>query len=484
MAQQVRQDHVKVLAMLNELNRRKEEGGIRYLYPDEGPLRKELYEKHLEFFEAGAKYRARCVMAGNGIGKTFGLGGAETVYHATGDYPSWWKGKRFLAPIKAWACGDTKETVKENIQTKLLGDVEDWGTGLIPKDKLDRKPRTSRGDSEAVEVIYVKHVSGGVSQIRMKSYEQGWKAFTGTERELIWLDEEPPPKIYAECAARTRTVGGHLLLTFTPLKGLSETALLFVPRLNPDMNEDQMHLSGRYCIHIGWESAPHLSEEDKKFILDNSLPHERAARQSGIPSVGAGAIYPIEPEFITVAPFQVPDFWPRVYGLDVGWNRTAAIWGAHDLANDCVYLYHEYYRAHAEPEVHAAAINAPGAWIPGVIDPASRSSGQKDGKKLYPIYKKGLGLNLSIAENNVEAGIFAVWERLSSSRLKVFSNCMNWIAEFHLYQRDEKGKIKKTRDHLMDATKYLILSGLKKAQISNPSNNTPSEYNDVRFGSW
>ena len=37
------------------------------------------YAKHLEFFEAGAKYRERCFMAANRVGKTLGAGGYETV---------------------------------------------------------------------------------------------------------------------------------------------------------------------------------------------------------------------------------------------------------------------------------------------------------------------------------------------------------------------------------------------------------------------
>ncbi len=46
-------------------------------YPDTGPLRRELYQKHLEFFRAGAKYRERCFMAANRVGKTEGAGGYE-----------------------------------------------------------------------------------------------------------------------------------------------------------------------------------------------------------------------------------------------------------------------------------------------------------------------------------------------------------------------------------------------------------------------
>jgi hypothetical protein len=48
-------------------------------------------------------------------------------------------------------------------------------------------------------------------------------------------------------------------------------------------------------------------------------------------------------------------------------------------------------------------------------------------------------------------------------RLFVFNSLQNWLSEFRIYRRDEKGKIVKQNDHLMDATRYLIVSGLQVA---------------------
>ena len=100
----------------------------------------------------------------------------------------------------------------------------------------------------------------------------------------------------------------------------------------------------------------------------------------GVPSLGSGAIYPVSESDITVAPFPIPHFWKLSYGLDVGWNRTAAIWAATDTETGVSYLVSEHYRAHAEPPIHAAAIKSRGSWIPGVVDPAARGRGQKDGE--------------------------------------------------------------------------------------------------------
>lgn len=223
--------------------------------------------------------------------------------------------------------------------------------------------------------------------------------------------------------------------------------------------------SSRYLVQAGWDDVPHLDADTKRELLASTQPYLRDARSKGIPSLGAGAIYPVEESAITVEPFAIPAYWRRAYGLDVGWNRTAAIWGAHDPNTDTVYLYAEHYRGQAEPSVHATAIRARGEWIPGVIDPASRGRSQRDGQQLVQNYTD-LGLKLSLADNAIDAGIDDVWMRLATGRLKVFRTCLNWLAEYRLYRRDEKGKIVKANDHLMDASRYLIRSGLAIAIVA------------------
>lgn len=189
----------------------------------------------------------------------------------------------------------------------------------------------------------------------------------------------------------------------------------------------------------------------------------RDARSKGIPVLGAGAIYPVPEDVVLCDPIEIPDYWPRAYGLDVGWNRTAAVWGAWDRDSDIVYLYSEHYMGQAAPAVHASSIKSRGDWIWGAIDPASAGSGQVDGRKLREEYSKQ-GLNLIDADNAVEAGIHACYQRFVSGRLKVFRTLRNWTSEFRIYRRNEDGKIIKELDHLMDATRYLIMSGMRMAK--------------------
>ncbi|HNQ86738.1 MAG TPA: hypothetical protein PLH45_05355 [Synergistales bacterium] len=211
----------------------------------------------------------------------------------------------------------------------------------------------------------------------------------------------------------------------------------------------------------GWDDAPHLTDEMKSDLLLSIPPYQREARSKGRPMLGVGAIYPIAEEDITCRPFEIPKTWGRTFGFDVGWQYTAAVWGAYDREGDIVYLYSEYKRGNVEPPIHAAALRTRGSWIPGVIDPASAGSSQVDGRKLITIYRDEMKLDIRAANNAVAAGIEAVWYRLTTGRLLVFNTLVNWLGEFRTYHRDEDGDIVKSNDHLMDATRYLVMSGLQ-----------------------
>jgi hypothetical protein len=90
-------------------------------------------------------------------------------------------------------------------------------------------------------------------------------------------------------------------------------------------------------------------------------------------------------------------------------------------------------------------------------------------------------LKLSVADNGVESGLYSVWNRLSTGRLKVFKNLGKWLEEFRLYRRDDKGHVVKENDHEMDCTRYLesrtgqmIVKPVPK--IVNKSQHAPSQW--------
>lgn len=262
--------------------------------------------------------------------------------------------------------------------------------------------------------------------------------------------------------------GGITLVLFTPLNGWSEVIEMF-------LNPEERVAAKRYCVQAGWDDVPHLSAAEKESMLAAYPPHQGDPRSKGIPQLGAGAIYPLAESEISVDPFQIPPHWPRVYGMDVGWNRTAALWLAQDPESGVIYVYAEHYYSHSEPSGNARAIRARGEWIPGVIDPAARGRSQIDGSQLIEKYRD-LGLHLEFAVNAVEAGLFTVWELFISNRLKVFKNLACFWQEFRLYRRDEKGRVVKGTDHLMDCLRYAIMGG-RDRMCTEPVKTDPLVYN-------
>lgn len=197
---------------------------------------RDKYPRHMEFFAAGKRYRERCALAANRVGKTMGMGGYETAAHLTGLYPDWWPGHRFEHPVRAWAAGKTNETTRDIVQAVLLGEVAFKqgrktvsGTGVVPGETVG--PITwKQGVSDLVDTIKVRHASGGWSTLGLKSYQQGRGSFEGTAQEVIWFDEEPPMDVYGEALMRTATTNGLVYLTFTPLEGMSQVVLSYMPQ--------------------------------------------------------------------------------------------------------------------------------------------------------------------------------------------------------------------------------------------------------------
>ncbi len=221
---------MELLSLLEEQQKRQQRTKLSRLYPDKGPLRRELYPKHLEFFKAGLLHQERCMMAANRVGKTWGVGGYETALHLTGRYPEWWDGRRFDHPIEAWAAGDTIETTRDIVQKALMGVGGDGelGTGLIPGECIIGEPtKRASSSSGAMDTAAIRHVSGGKSLLGFKSYDQGRKKFQGTAKHLVWIDEEPPMDVYLEALTRLMTLDGMMICTFTPLEGQTEVANMF-----------------------------------------------------------------------------------------------------------------------------------------------------------------------------------------------------------------------------------------------------------------
>jgi phage terminase large subunit-like protein len=207
-------------ALKEQVRRTKHGGHIHKYFLDDGPFRYNNYPKHLAFFAMGSQHRERLFMAANRVGKSV-AGAYECACHLTGLYPHWWEGIRFDHPTEGWVAGDTGQTTRDIIQNELLGFPNGpIGTGMIPADMIEN-PRRRSGIPDAIDTVKVHHVSGGVSLLGFKSYDQGRRSFQGTGKHFIWFDEECPQDVYGEALIRTMTTGGVIFVTFTPLQGMT-----------------------------------------------------------------------------------------------------------------------------------------------------------------------------------------------------------------------------------------------------------------------
>lgn len=450
------QDKIKLVELLQEKKRRFDENKIYFKYfQEDTPLAIKYYPKHQAFFNAGKHARQRLLIAANRVGKTESAGLYEVVCHAIDWYPDWWDGRRLSHKenIRIWCAGDTRKTVRDILQKKLLGEnLALLGTGLIPKANIIQVNRAP-GVAEAIDTITVRRANGGITTIFLKSYDAGRETFQGTEADVILLDEEPPYEIYEESLLRTTTNKGIVLLTFTPLRGMTQLIQEFY----------NTESENKVIITATWDDVPHLDEKTKKELWDSISPFQRDARTKGIPSLGSGSIYPVSFDDILVDPFPIPDYWKKVYALDVGFGTTACIFGAINPDNNMIYLYDELYEKEKQPHEYARNIKLRGDWIPGVIDPAADNRTSIDGRKIIDLLRQE-GLILSKATNAVEAGIYDTWQKLSLGQLKVFKTLANFQNEYKIYHRDEKGNIVKEKDHLMDCMRYLVVSGISIAK--------------------
>lgn len=440
-------NHKLLLAQaLMERARRSRENKLRFYKP---------YPKQLEFHNAVGKYREVLFSAGNQLGKTL-AGSMETAMHLTGLYPDWWKGKRFNKPVAWLAASVSAELTRDGLQRLLFGragSVDEFGTGSIPKSTITATtPRA--GVPNAISSAKIKHVSGGESTLLLKSYDQGREKFQADTLDGVWLDEEPPYDIYTEALTRTNNTLGPVYLTFTPLMGMSETVMRFTQDDRPDTK----------IVNMGIYDAKHYTKEQADAIVASYPEHEKEARAFGKPVLGSGAVYPVAESEITVPGFSIPDNWPRICGLDLGWDHpTAASWLAHDRDSDTIYLYDTYKRSKQIPAVHASAIKHRGAWIP-VAWPSDALQTQKDtGIPMRNTYQQE-GVNMlpkraafEDGSIGVEPGIQIILNRLQTGRFKVFEHLEDWLSEYRIYHRKD-GVIVAKNDDLLDSTRYAVMS--------------------------
>ena len=454
--------------LMKELEKRTAFSGIREQVNPYYPWQHEL-------LYSSAHNAQTLLMAANRVGKSW-IGARNLAYHLTGLYPKDWKGHKWTQPIRAWAAGVSAESTRDILQNELLGTPEDpeaRGTGAIPLDCIGLTTRKAQVPNAIATVLVKHHTNGkfdGWSKLDFKAYEQGDKKFMGTSQHEIWLDEQPPDTLFGQCITRTANTGGHLTMTFTPEDGMTEVVFNFLNRIQ----------KGQALIQATWDDAPHLTDDIKQQLLSAYGEHERDMRSKGIPVFGSGPVFTVAEEHLKCDPFEIPEYWPAIAGLDFGWDHpTAVVWLRLDPDSNTVYVCDTYKQRISTVSVHAAAINARSR-CPVVWPHDGMTHDKGSGVTLADQYRQ-MGVQMlpqhfanppAIGDGpkgnaKVEPGINALNQAMQEGRFKVFSTCTDWFEEYRLYHRDE-GKIVAIKDDLMSATRYAFQS-LRFAEKPNDS---------------
>lgn len=388
----------------------------------------------------------------------------EVAMHATGDYPDWWEGRRFDKPVLVWVGSPTNESSRDIVQKALLGgsSKEEIGLGWIPASSIVGTPKLRQcGISGVVETVKVRHVSGGVSTIVFKSYEQGWRKFQGTEPEIVWLDEEPDDNeaqggIYTECLTRLLTSHGIMMVTFTPLLGVTKLVEHF-----------QTGGEGVYLDTATWDDAPHLDKVERERLAASYPDHEREARVRGVPMMGEGKIFTTPEDMVLVDPFPIPLYYARIKGIDFGGGQGGHPAAFCDIAwdrdKDIIYVTDTWKKKNVSTDEHVERINKNDPWVP-VAWPHDGNNTQKGGgRKLKEYYKDAKLLSYTARYENDKGGaqpvepiIREMSDMFQQGRLKIFSTCTDARDEYRNYHR-KGGKVTKVRDDVLKAIMYALM---------------------------
>ena len=413
-----------------------------------------VYPWQMRFHNAGKDHPERLLMAANRVGKTMSAS-AEVACHLTGDYPPWWRGRRWRRATRGWTGAERTEDSRDVVQLALLGPEGEHGTGWIPRNRIVKTTTRQAGVSNVVDQIFVQHKSGGISQVTLKTYQMEVKGWRGASLDFVWLDEEPKQEIYTECQTRVLDRRGLVWLTFTPLEGPTEVVIHFL-----EHQEDK----SIFVQNVTWDDAPHLPVAERERLWASYPAHERDARAKGQPMLGSGAIFPIGDDSITCDPFTIPKWFYRINGIDFGIDHPGA--GVHcawDKDTDTFYVYDCYKMPGQTPVYHAAALKKYGDWIPNAWP---HDGLQRSGDDLKPLKDQFRAHGLHMLKehahypdargNSREPSLIEMFEWMRVNRFKVFSTCKEWFDEKRLYHRKE-GKVVSKNDDILSATRYAFI---------------------------
>lgn len=422
----------------------------------------------------------------------------EWCVHVTGEYPSWWKGKRYDRPVRGriFANGFTKGVLVITEKLKEWLPKGSWSAGK---------------NSLGAEINWrVKHVSGSESVFDILSYEQDSSAAEGANHDLILFDEPPPRAMYIAAVRGLVDSGGICMFTLTPLRepwlfdeiynskntdifsvlcdmrhnllrynplsrkmvGLEEENIRkFEKTLTEEERETRMHGKFRYLAGRVWKE---WDREVHTFDRHEMWKTSGEGRKRGVVVDG----YP-------------PSHWPRCLIIDPhDRNPQTLTWVALDETGDSWFYREGWLKDATIPDtvtfIRKVELEARERVGLRILDPnfgpkryantgnTVRDEFEQAGRKInYPV-------RFTFGDDHMEIGHKAVamalkfdkskplgllnhpkWHFASDLRTMIYQIEHYIWDEFKMADRDPKEKPKDLNKHFPDTLRYYALSGMK-----------------------
>ena len=294
------------------------------------------------------------------------------------------------------------------------------------------------------------------------SCDSGRESFQGGSVSMVWIDEEPNDEgIFDEVMLRTVDLKGKVIITATPLKGLSWMFERFVE--NPAKGFEVVKISGL--------DNPYISSVKMRRTVNHLSEASQKSRLYGEFSAQSGLVYPeFSKDTHVIDPFDLPKHWRRFVSIDFGSSHPfCALWIVETPAgyyspDSTLIVYRELYWVNKTTIESGREINRINKlhdeeihWY--VADPESKDGRLTLGRECHirtlPA-PKHMGVNEGINMTRE----FLQLDQQGKSRLLFFPSVKNTLREFRLYKWDNKSKkdvVKKKDDHAMDSLSYGIM---------------------------
>jgi len=283
-------------------------------------------------------------------------------------------------------------------------------------------------------------------KIICKAEAQGRKSYQGAAVPLVVLDEEHKEEVYVECLRATAEDDGLVVLSMTPLMGVTWPHKVFIREPSPD----------HYSRTILGLDNPHVPSHALRRRWKALSPEKRDARLLGRWATAKGIVFPQFSRVVHVIDdVPVPTEWSSYRALDFGiW--FGCVWAALDPQTDTLHLYRARKTYDVPLSENARVVRGLSArlfsWT--VADPAGKD--ERDELEAHH------HITTLPAKKSVELGLDAVHERLAVGNqghpgLVIHRTAAaQLIDELTTYKRNERGDIVKANDHLVDCLRYLI----------------------------